>query len=89
MPKSKVRDKTKKRQAEAGQRSQEAMLRERKDWQTKVGWVLVAIGAILFLGGNIGARTGLSFLPFDPHHVYAQLGGALLAMVGLMWALRR
>ncbi len=40
----------------------------------------------MFLAGNIGARTGIVILPFDPHHVIAQFGGALLAIVGLMIA---
>ncbi len=42
---------------------------------------------MLFVGGNLGARIGFEFLPFDPHHVYAQLGGALVAIVGVMWAI--
>jgi hypothetical protein len=41
---------------------------------------------MLFLAGNIGARTGLTILPFDPHHVIAQFGGALAAIVGLLIA---
>jgi hypothetical protein len=36
--------------------------------------------------GNIGARTGIVFLPFDPHHVIGQFGGAILGIVGLIWA---
>lgn len=52
-------------------------------WRKRVGWGLVAIGLIGFIGGNIGARTGLTFFPFDPHHVATQLGGGVLAILGL------
>ena len=50
-------------------------------------WVVVpmmVVGLVLFLMGNLGARTGIVFLPFDPHHIYEQLGGAALAITGLM-----
>jgi hypothetical protein len=47
---------------------------------------MVAIGGVLFLIGNIGARTGVVALPFDPHHIIAQFGGGLVAIVGLMVA---
>lgn len=91
MPKSKVRDKTKRRRTTAAQREQDRMLRRGRetDWRKRVGWVLVALGGVAFIGGNIGARTGLMFLPFDPHHMFTQLGGAAIGMTGLMWALGR
>lgn len=60
--------------------------RARTDWRKRLGWPLVVAGSILFLGGQIGARTGLVFLPFDTHHLLAQWGGALLAVTGLIWA---
>ncbi len=60
----------------------------RTDWRKRLGWPLVVVGGILFLGGQIGARTGLVFLPFDTHHLLAQWGGALLAVTGLIWATR-
>ena len=50
-------------------------------------WVTLPLligGIVLFLMGNIGARTGIVLLPFDPHHVIAQFGGAALVVVGLM-----
>ena len=56
-------------------------------WQTRVGWIVAVIGLVTFVGGNIGARVGFDFVPFDPHHVYAQLGGAVIAIVGVMWAI--
>lgn len=51
-----------------------------------VGWSMVAVGGVSFLIGNIGARTGAVALPFDPHHVLAQSGGGLIALVGLQIA---
>jgi heme A synthase len=59
---------------------------ERRSLRRRLGWPLCAIGGVLFLLGNIGARTGIVFLPFDPHHVIAQFGGALLLIIGLLWA---
>ena len=59
----------------------------KRQWQTRLGWIVAAIGLVLFVGGNLGARIGFGFLPFDPHHVYAQLGGAVMAIVGVMWAI--
>lgn len=50
-------------------------------------WVtlpLIIGGSVLFISGAIGARTGIVFLPFDPHHLIGQFGGAVLAMTGLM-----
>ena len=35
-------------------------------WRRRIGWPLCAVGGVLFLLGNIGARTGIVFLPFDP-----------------------
>ncbi|MEP6973789.1 MAG: hypothetical protein ABI869_06575 [Actinomycetota bacterium] len=51
-----------------------------------IGWSMVVVGLVVFLIGNIGARTGVVALPFDPHHVFAQLGGGLIAIIGLMVA---
>lgn len=63
--------------------------RRPRKWRKRIGWPLVAIGGILFFAGNIGARTGIAVLPFDPHHVFAQFGGAAIAIVGLMLATGR
>lgn len=67
-------------------RPQPASVRPRRSLRRRLGWPLCAIGGVLFLLGNIGARTGIVFLPFDPHHVIAQFGGALLGILGLIWA---
>jgi hypothetical protein len=57
-------------------------------WRKRVGWPLAIVGLLMFLLGNIGARTGIEFLSFDRHHVFEQIGGALLGIVGLVWATR-
>lgn len=57
--------------------------------QTRVGWSLVIAGGVLFLLGNIGARTGIVFLPFDPHHVFGQVGGGIVGVVGILLATSR
>ncbi len=57
--------------------------------QTRVGWSLAIAGGILFLLGNIGARTGIVFLPFDPHHVIGQVGGAIIGLIGILVATPR
>lgn len=91
MLKSKSKRKGSKKAASGGAqaRSQEKTVARRRDWRKLIGWPLAIVGAVLFIGGNIGARTGITFFPFDPHHVYAQFGGAVVGMVGLMWALRQ
>lgn len=58
-------------------------------WQKRIGWPLCIFGGVLFLAGNIGARTGIVLFPFDRHHVITQFGGALIAVLGLIWATRR
>ncbi|MGH2759272.1 MAG: hypothetical protein ACRDKJ_06865, partial [Actinomycetota bacterium] len=58
-------------------------------WRKRAGWAAVIIGGVLFLSGNVGARIGLTVLPFDPHHVFTQFGGGILAALGLSWATRR
>ena len=50
-------------------------------------WVavpLIVAGGVLFLMGNIGARTGIHIVTFDPHHVIEQLAGAGFFFAGLM-----
>ena len=46
----------------------------------------MAVGALLFLYGYLGAATGLVSLPFDRHHVVSQIVGLVLVVVGLSWA---
>ena len=58
--------------------------RQDRNWSQRLALPLILVGALLFLGGQIGARTGLTFLPFDKHH-FAQFIGAAVAFRGLMW----
>jgi hypothetical protein len=60
--------------------------RPRSPWAKRLGWPLVAIGGILFIMGQVGARTGIVFLLFDQHHIFEQFGGALIAIYGLIRA---
>lgn len=52
-------------------------------------WPLIAAGLILFLASYLGAITGTTVLPFDPHHTIGQLGGGALAAAGLTFGARR
>jgi len=45
---------------------------------------MFVVGLVLFLMGQIGARAGIVFLPFDQHHVIEQFGGGILAAIGLI-----
>lgn len=47
-------------------------------------WIAVPVGLVLFLIGQIGARTGFVALPFDPHHIGTQIVGGLVLLYGLM-----
>ena len=51
-----------------------------------LGWPLAGLGAILFALGWLGAIAGFQVLPFDSHHSVSQLGGGLLALIGVLWA---
>lgn len=55
----------------------------------KVGKVSAVAGGVLFVLGNIGARTGWVLFPFDSHHVISQFGGIALLIVGVALAGRR
>jgi hypothetical protein len=48
-----------------------------------VGWSIAILGLVVFLIGNVGARTGIVIFPFDPHHVFGQVGGAIILITGL------
>lgn len=61
--------------------------RKRRRWRRRIGWPLTGLGVLLFGYGYLGATTGLVSLPFDRHPIASQLGGAVLAVVGLRWAL--
>jgi hypothetical protein len=63
--------------------------RSRSGSRRRVGWGLAVVGGLLFVIGNVGARTSIVLLPFDPHHIIAQVGGAILGVVGLIIATTR
>lgn len=85
MPKSQVRDEVKRSRAQRIDREIKRAQRERRDWRQRVAVPLIIAGAVWFIAGQIGARTGIMSLPFDPHHIFSQVAGALVALRGLMW----
>lgn len=85
MPKSRGR-KTHPRSSSARPAQPVRSARPASRWRKRIGWSLCAVGVMLFLLGNIGARTGIVFLPFDPHHVFEQFGGGLIGFFGVLWA---
>ncbi|MEU0721800.1 hypothetical protein ABZ498_32065 [Streptomyces lavendulocolor] len=46
-------------------------------------YTLMPLGLLLLALGILGATTGITVLPFDPHHVVTQIGGLVLAFIGL------
>lgn len=85
MPKSEVRAKVKQRRARRIDRDIKKAERRERNWRQRLALPLIIVGGILFIGGQIGTRAGLPFLPFDTHHLFAQWGGAIIALTGLMW----
>ncbi|MBW3619033.1 MAG: hypothetical protein KY461_02205 [Actinobacteria bacterium] len=49
----------------------------------RVALILAIVGGVLFIASSIGARAGVVILPFDPHHVMGQFGGAAFALLGV------
>lgn len=89
MPKSRSRRKPKPTQHTTDHSAEERARQARRDEiRRRVGWPLAVAGAVLFILGQVGSRTGIVFLPFDRHHVISQVGGFFLAIRGLTWAWR-
>ncbi len=88
MPKSRSRRKptSRPRATTLGREEPSRQKRRASPWRKRVGWPISILGLALFLIGNIGARTGIVILPFDPHHAFGQLGGAIMAFTGLFIA---
>jgi hypothetical protein len=63
--------------------------RRARSARERVGWTLLVLGALLFVASAIGARTGWTVLPFDPHHIFGQIGGAAFALLGITLINRR
>lgn len=59
--------------------------RRNRDFRGRAALPLIVLGGLLFLAGTIGARTGVLALPFDPHHVFGQVGGGVILAIGLLW----
>ena len=54
-----------------------------------LGWALCVVGAVLFVVSNVASLAGVVVLPFDSHHVFGQLGGGAMVVIGLIMASRR
>ncbi len=81
MPASKSRGKRSRRASPAPAEPERRVKRQSKK---AIGWAMFVVGLVLFLMGQIGARAGIVFLPFDQHHVIEQFGGGILAAIGLI-----
>ena len=82
MPRSRSRRKpTSRRPTSASEPAQQR--RGLTPWRKRVGWSIAILGLVVFLIGNVGARTGIVIFPFDPHHVFGQVGGAIILITGL------
>ncbi|MET9835765.1 hypothetical protein ABZ078_42285 [Streptomyces sp. NPDC006385] len=46
-------------------------------------WTALFLGIGLFASSLLGNIMGFAVLPFDPHHIYGQIGGIALALFGL------
>lgn len=65
-----------------------ARRRERGGLRRRLGWWLCGLGLLAFLVGYATSVASIDLLPFDRHHVVLQLGGAVLAAIGVGWATR-
>lgn len=52
----------------------------------RLGWPMFVVGAILFVGTLLENLAGVTVVPFDPHHLFGQVGGLALLATGLAWA---
>ncbi|UQA91143.1 hypothetical protein [Streptomyces halobius] len=46
-------------------------------------YTLLPLGMLLVAIGYLGAVTGVTMVPFDPHHIGTQIVGLVLAFIGL------
>ncbi|WP_331753119.1 hypothetical protein OG440_39350 (plasmid) [Streptomyces sp. NBC_00637] len=46
-------------------------------------WTALCLGLGLFASSLLGNIVGFVVLPFDPHHIYGQIGGVALVLFGL------
>lgn len=60
--------------------------RRRGRLRRRIGWPLTVVGALVFATSYLGALTGGVTLPWDQHHQFGQLAGALIIAVGIIIA---
>lgn len=54
----------------------------------RIGLPVALAGGVLFAVTFVGSSAGFRVLPFDQHHLFGQLGGGALAVLGIAWATR-
>lgn len=59
--------------------------RPARTWRQRLSIPFAVAGTALFVAGYTGANLGFQVLPFDRHHMLAQVGGLALAVAGLSW----
>ena len=59
------------------------------NWLRVSGWIICALGGALFVVSLVASSAGIVIFSIDPHHVFGQLGGLLIAYGGLRIATRR
>ena len=62
---------------------------EPRNWVRVSGWIVCGLGVALFFASFVASSAGVVIFSFDPHHVFGQLGGLLLAYLGMRVATRR
>lgn len=66
-----------------GKLKREQARRSTKSRDRRIMLLTIPLGAVLLIVGQLGARSGMIWLPFDPHHVVTQLVGGALLLFGL------
>ena len=56
-----------------------------RSWRQRLIVPLAVSGGVLFVVGYLGGTMGLDVLPFDRHHVFTQVAGIGVALLGLSW----
>ena len=63
----------------------ESRLQSGRSWRQRLSVPLAVSGGVLFVLGYLGATMGFDVLPFDRHHVFTQVGGIAVGLLGLSW----
>ena len=64
--------------SDAAKKAQAAHRRDRL-----ILWAALGLGLGLFVPSLLGSIIGFVVPPFDPHHIYGQIGGIVLVLFGL------